>query len=218
MARRVRMIHGDAERLDDRTGSRTCGQQFGASNLVISFNGFASRRAAAPCRQRSRRSPASIATGASSSKRVRPTARGVDPCRRRASLSTVARATAQVSGCEIGRRTASGPWRAPRIGRRISPCYRSSRSSDAHTRTRRSIAPRRRPMDTSSVSRLEIAPGDRLRERDTRHSPSRDGAADRSPVRYAATHRRFCDNVEGHPRAYATALDEPRRSGYLRGE
>ena len=127
-------------------------------------------------------------------------------------LSTVARATAQVSGCEIGRRTASGPWRAPRIGRRISPCYRSSRSSDAHTRTRRSIAPRRRPMDTSSVSRLEIAPGDRLRERDTRHSPSRDGAADRSPVRYAATHRRFCDNVEGHPRAYATALNEPMRS------
>ena len=120
MARRVRMIHGDAERLDDRTGSRTCGQQFGASNLVISFDGFASRRAAAPCRQRSRRSPASIATGASSSKRVRPRARGVDPCRRRASLSTVARATAQVSGCETGRRTASGPWTAPRIGRRIS--------------------------------------------------------------------------------------------------
>ena len=54
MARRVRMIHGDAERLDDGTGSRTCGQQFGASNLVISFDGFASRRAAAPCRQRSR--------------------------------------------------------------------------------------------------------------------------------------------------------------------
>ena len=38
-----------------------------------------------------------------------------------------------------------------------------------------------------------------------RDSPSRDGAADRLPARYAATRRRFCDNVEaGAPACIVT--------------
>jgi len=154
VARRVRMIHGDAERLDDRTGSRTCGQQFGASNLVISFDGFASRRAAAPCRQRSHRSPASIATGASL--KTRPTdgaGRGSMP----ASCVSEHGRVRDGAGERLRDREQDGERPLEGAADRSSHLYRRSRHSNAHTRTRRSIAPRRRPMDTSSVSRLEIA-------------------------------------------------------------